>query len=80
MEIFLMGVLCCQFSHYLGWYKDDKTFLKFAVAGLALLTLLKSIQSLYVQPLNSADEISTYNLPLYLALSFGSSSLNTSTI
>lgn len=46
-----------QFAHYISWYKDDHYRLKLTVAGLALLTILKSIQSLRVssqsQPVNS---------------------------
>ncbi|KAK0497982.1 hypothetical protein EDD18DRAFT_127426 [Armillaria luteobubalina] len=45
LEIFLQGILCCQFSHYWSWYHDDKWALKWAVGGLMLLTTLKSIQS-----------------------------------
>ncbi|KAK0462717.1 hypothetical protein IW261DRAFT_1572059 [Armillaria novae-zelandiae] len=45
LEIFLQGILCCQFSHYWSWYRDDKWALKWAVGGLVLLTTLKSIQS-----------------------------------
>ncbi|KAJ6517291.1 hypothetical protein C8R47DRAFT_1205526 [Mycena vitilis] len=38
------GVLCCQFVNYFTWYRDDKRGLKAAVAGLCLLTILKTIQ------------------------------------
>ncbi|KAJ7583917.1 hypothetical protein C8J56DRAFT_830036 [Mycena floridula] len=44
-EVFLAGILCCQFVHYLQWYKDDNIRMKLIVFGLGLLSLLKSIQS-----------------------------------
>ncbi|KAJ7599185.1 hypothetical protein C8J56DRAFT_881678 [Mycena floridula] len=45
LEILLMGVLCCQFAHYYSWYSDDRVTLKLLVVGLAVLSVLKSIQS-----------------------------------
>ncbi|KAJ7578699.1 hypothetical protein C8J56DRAFT_835693 [Mycena floridula] len=44
-EVFLTGILCCQFVHYWQWYKDDHLRMKLFVGGLALLSILKSIQS-----------------------------------
>ncbi|KAJ7596188.1 hypothetical protein C8J56DRAFT_775207 [Mycena floridula] len=44
-EVFLTGILCCQFVHYMQWYKDDIIRIKLIVFGLGLLSLLKSIQS-----------------------------------
>ncbi|KIY49260.1 hypothetical protein FISHEDRAFT_7584, partial [Fistulina hepatica ATCC 64428] len=45
IEIFLQGILCCQFTTYLSWYRDDKPWLRYAVYMLILITTLKSIQS-----------------------------------
>ncbi len=37
-----------QFARYLQWHEGDKPGIKLTVLGIALLTTLKSIQSLYV--------------------------------
>ncbi|KAJ7835581.1 hypothetical protein B0H14DRAFT_3706575 [Mycena olivaceomarginata] len=44
--LFLEGVLCAQFAHYLSVNKRDSMWMKLFVAGLVLLTTLKSLQSL----------------------------------
>ncbi|KAJ7314630.1 hypothetical protein DFH08DRAFT_429122 [Mycena albidolilacea] len=44
--LFLEGVLCAQFAHYLSLNKRDSIWMKLFVAGLVLLTTLKSLQSL----------------------------------
>ncbi|KAJ7185823.1 hypothetical protein C8R46DRAFT_1288965 [Mycena filopes] len=44
-DLLLQGVLCSQFVNYFSYYDDDKPHLRWAVAGLALLTILKSIQA-----------------------------------
>ncbi|KAJ7662239.1 hypothetical protein DFH06DRAFT_1398385 [Mycena polygramma] len=43
-DLVLQGALCGQFVNYFTWYRDDKRWLKAAVAGLSLLTSLKTIQ------------------------------------
>ncbi|KAF7341933.1 hypothetical protein MSAN_02049300 [Mycena sanguinolenta] len=43
-ELFLQGVLCGQFARYTNVNKHDSGLMKLFVAGLALLTTLKSIQ------------------------------------
>ncbi|KAF8062388.1 hypothetical protein FPV67DRAFT_268673 [Lyophyllum atratum] len=46
LDVLLQGVLFCQFSHYFEQYSDsDKLVTRLAVAGLLLLTTLKSIHS-----------------------------------
>ncbi|KAJ7822989.1 hypothetical protein B0H14DRAFT_3146181 [Mycena olivaceomarginata] len=45
-SLFLEGVLCAQFAHYLSLNKRDSIWMKLFVAGLVLLTTLKSLQSL----------------------------------
>ncbi|KAJ6537986.1 hypothetical protein B0H19DRAFT_1382595 [Mycena capillaripes] len=47
-DIFLQGVLCAQFAHYTNVNKHDSGRMKLFVAGLALLTTLKSIQVLAI--------------------------------
>ncbi|KAJ7314623.1 hypothetical protein DFH08DRAFT_1041238 [Mycena albidolilacea] len=44
--LFLEGVLCAQFAHYLSLNKRDSIRMKIFVAGLVHLTTLKSLQSL----------------------------------
>ncbi|KAF7377191.1 hypothetical protein MSAN_00138600 [Mycena sanguinolenta] len=41
-DLFLQGVLCAQFVHYLSVNERDSTSMKLFVAGLAFLTTLKS--------------------------------------
>ncbi|KAF7376898.1 hypothetical protein MSAN_00107500 [Mycena sanguinolenta] len=48
LTIFLQGVLCAQFAHYLTLSKRDSIRLKLFVAGLALLTTLRSSQCLAI--------------------------------
>ncbi|KAJ7579561.1 hypothetical protein C8J56DRAFT_964434 [Mycena floridula] len=48
LDVFLQGILMCQFAHYWSWYKEDRLFLKLMVAGLAILTILKSFQSIAI--------------------------------
>ncbi|KAF9002067.1 hypothetical protein BDQ17DRAFT_1357379 [Cyathus striatus] len=45
LDFLFQGVLFCQFVHYYQWNPNDKIGLKSAVAGLVLLTTLKTIQS-----------------------------------
>ncbi|KAJ6469288.1 hypothetical protein C8R45DRAFT_1218431 [Mycena sanguinolenta] len=44
--LFLQGVLCSQFTHYMGSTKRDSVQIKLFVAGLALLTTLKTSECL----------------------------------
>ncbi|KAJ7314633.1 hypothetical protein DFH08DRAFT_895125 [Mycena albidolilacea] len=44
--LFLEGVLCAQFAHYLSLNRRDSIWMKLFVAGLALLTTLKTLESL----------------------------------
>ncbi|KAJ6541486.1 hypothetical protein B0H19DRAFT_1268480 [Mycena capillaripes] len=46
--LFLQGVLCAQFAYYTNVTKRDSVWLKLFVAGLAMLTTLKTIQVLAV--------------------------------
>ncbi|KAJ7597970.1 hypothetical protein C8J56DRAFT_1109555 [Mycena floridula] len=48
LDVFLQGILMCQFAHYWSWYKEDRLFLKLTVAGLAILTILKSFQCIAI--------------------------------
>lgn len=45
-DVLLQGVLLSQFTSYYQWYGEDALSLKIVVGGLALITCLKSIQSL----------------------------------
>ncbi|KAJ7358426.1 hypothetical protein DFH08DRAFT_953571 [Mycena albidolilacea] len=45
-SLFLQGVLCAQFAHYTGVNKRDSLWMKLFVAGLALMTALKSVQGI----------------------------------
>ncbi|KAJ6564182.1 hypothetical protein B0H19DRAFT_942653 [Mycena capillaripes] len=47
-DLVLQGVLFSQFANYFTWYRDDKGALKAAVAGLCLLTSLKSVQAFVI--------------------------------
>ncbi|KAJ7452950.1 hypothetical protein FB451DRAFT_1409227 [Mycena latifolia] len=44
LDLFLQGVLSCQFVNYYTWYSNDKGHLRIIVGILALGTYLKSIQ------------------------------------
>ncbi|KAJ6451302.1 hypothetical protein C8R45DRAFT_1223877 [Mycena sanguinolenta] len=46
--LFLQGVLCAQFAHFTTSDRRDSMWLKFFVAGLAFLTMLKSIHALAI--------------------------------
>ncbi|KAJ7581229.1 hypothetical protein C8J56DRAFT_260283 [Mycena floridula] len=48
LDVFLQGILMCQFAHYWSWYKEDRIFIKLTVAGLAILTILKSFQCIAI--------------------------------
>jgi hypothetical protein len=45
-DLLLQGVLCAQFAHYTGVNQRDSVLMKLFVAGLALLTTLKTAQVL----------------------------------
>ncbi|GLB44786.1 hypothetical protein LshimejAT787_1801230 [Lyophyllum shimeji] len=45
LDIFLQGALCCQFITYFSCYKSDRIRLRLTVAGLALITMLKTVHS-----------------------------------
>jgi hypothetical protein len=45
--LFLQGVFCAQFAQYANLNKRDSVWLKLFVAGLALLTMLKTLQVAY---------------------------------
>ncbi|KAF9448435.1 hypothetical protein P691DRAFT_669404 [Macrolepiota fuliginosa MF-IS2] len=45
LDVFLQGILFCQFSRYVSHHEGDKLGIKLAVFGLAILTTLKSVQS-----------------------------------
>ncbi|KAF7345259.1 hypothetical protein MSAN_01902600 [Mycena sanguinolenta] len=47
-SLFLQGVLCTQFDHYINMRKCDSMKLKFYVGGLALMTTLNAVQSLAI--------------------------------
>ncbi|KIY67000.1 hypothetical protein CYLTODRAFT_454880 [Cylindrobasidium torrendii FP15055 ss-10] len=60
LDVFLQGVLCCQFQHYWDWYQDDKVWLKMSVVGLMLLTTLKTIQCfalIWIQSIEFANDL-----------------------
>ncbi|KAJ7450416.1 hypothetical protein FB451DRAFT_1527572 [Mycena latifolia] len=48
LDLFLQGVLSCQFVNYYTWYSGDKGHLRIIVGFLALGTYLKSIQAFAV--------------------------------
>ncbi|KAJ7835579.1 hypothetical protein B0H14DRAFT_2590212 [Mycena olivaceomarginata] len=53
-SLFLEGVLCAQFAHYLSVNKRDSIWMKLFVAGLVLLTTLKTLQSLAMMWIQNA--------------------------
>ncbi|KAJ7238117.1 hypothetical protein B0H12DRAFT_1326914 [Mycena haematopus] len=53
-DLFLQGVLSAQFVHYLNVNQRDSLWIKLFVAGLAVLTTLKSMQILAVEWLQDA--------------------------
>ncbi|KAF9053848.1 hypothetical protein BDZ89DRAFT_938948 [Hymenopellis radicata] len=44
LDIFLQGILMYQFANYWTWYKDDRITMRLAVAGIMILTILKTVQ------------------------------------
>ncbi|KAH8804257.1 hypothetical protein DL96DRAFT_1698951 [Flagelloscypha sp. PMI_526] len=44
-DCLLQGILLSQFASYFRWYRGDRLILKAIVAGLVILTCLKTIQS-----------------------------------
>ncbi|KAF7342293.1 hypothetical protein MVEN_01817500 [Mycena venus] len=48
-DLFLQGVLCGQFAHYTNVNEQDSWLMKLFVAGLALLTTLKTVQILAIR-------------------------------
>ncbi|KAJ7929510.1 hypothetical protein B0H13DRAFT_2310427 [Mycena leptocephala] len=48
LDFVLQGIIFCQLSNYMRWYPDDKWHMKSLVAGLALLTTLKTIQAFVI--------------------------------
>ncbi|KAF8921142.1 hypothetical protein CPB85DRAFT_1210171, partial [Mucidula mucida] len=44
LDIFLQGILMYQFTNYWSWYKDDRITMRLTVAGLMVLTTLKTVQ------------------------------------
>ncbi|KAJ7314604.1 hypothetical protein DFH08DRAFT_428276 [Mycena albidolilacea] len=46
--LFLQGILCAQFAHYMSLNKRDSIWMKLFVAGLVLMTTLKIVQSLAI--------------------------------
>ncbi|KAF7353982.1 hypothetical protein MVEN_01084800 [Mycena venus] len=48
-DLFLQGVLCAQFAHYVNANGRDSWLMKLFVAGLALLTTLKTAQILAIR-------------------------------
>ncbi|KAJ7309243.1 hypothetical protein DFH08DRAFT_823662 [Mycena albidolilacea] len=53
-DLFLQGVLCSQFAHYTDVNDNDSWLMKLFVAGLAMLTTLKTVQILL---LSSGHEV-----------------------
>ncbi|KAF7335215.1 hypothetical protein MSAN_02354800 [Mycena sanguinolenta] len=54
-DLFLQGVLCAQFAHYMNANEHDSAWMKLFVAGLALLTTVKSVQILAIEWMQNAD-------------------------
>ncbi|KAF7344843.1 hypothetical protein MVEN_01646000 [Mycena venus] len=51
--LLLEGILISQVNNYYSWYSEDSLHLKMAVAGLFILTILKTIQSFAITWINS---------------------------
>ncbi|KAJ7617917.1 hypothetical protein FB45DRAFT_216177 [Roridomyces roridus] len=45
VDLFLQGILSCQFVNYFTWYRDDKVGLRIFVAVLVGITILESIHA-----------------------------------
>ncbi|KAJ7936929.1 hypothetical protein B0H13DRAFT_1946207 [Mycena leptocephala] len=84
-DLFLQGVLCAQFAHYTNVNQRDSVWMKLFVAGLALLTTLKTIQVIamiwiqnvtlfeYLEPIHNlwiTKWLSQMNLILEAAIAF----------
>ncbi|KAF7329874.1 hypothetical protein MKEN_00251100 [Mycena kentingensis (nom. inval.)] len=41
-DLFLTGIVCCQVLNYFSWYKEDKPFIRYYVAGLGIISAAKS--------------------------------------
>ncbi|KAJ6461378.1 hypothetical protein C8R45DRAFT_1080876 [Mycena sanguinolenta] len=54
-DLFLQGVLCAQFAHYMSANEHDSVWMKTFVGGLALLTAVKSLQILAIEWIQSAS-------------------------
>ncbi|KAJ7135442.1 hypothetical protein C8R43DRAFT_894181 [Mycena crocata] len=60
IDIFLQGILSCQIFNYFSWYQEDKRTLQIYVGGLAILSVLKSIQAfaiIWIQGIVYIDDI-----------------------
>ena len=55
-------VPCDKFATYFQHYYDDRLFLKLAVGGLVLFTILKSCQSLCVTQIKNGPELGFLHL------------------
>ncbi|KAJ7035406.1 hypothetical protein C8F04DRAFT_1344270 [Mycena alexandri] len=53
-DLFLQGVLCAQFAHYTNVNQRDSVWMRLFVAGLALLTTLKTTQVLAMVSIQNA--------------------------
>ncbi|KAJ7887403.1 hypothetical protein B0H13DRAFT_2666478 [Mycena leptocephala] len=53
-DLLLQGVLCAQFAHYTDMNQRDSVRMKLFVAGLALLTTLKTVQVLAITWIQNA--------------------------
>ncbi|KAJ7364802.1 hypothetical protein DFH08DRAFT_799115 [Mycena albidolilacea] len=61
-SLFLQGVLCAQFAHYTSLNKRDSIWMRLFVAGLALMTTLKSLHSLvlmWIQNVTTFGDLET---------------------
>ncbi|KAJ6573094.1 hypothetical protein DFH09DRAFT_1079251 [Mycena vulgaris] len=56
--LLLEGIVICQVNNYYSWYPQDSIALKLSVAGLFILTLLKTIQALQVDAITWINSVS----------------------
>ncbi|KAF7341887.1 hypothetical protein MSAN_02044300 [Mycena sanguinolenta] len=65
-DLFLQGVLCAQFARYTNVNDHDSGLMKLFVAGLALLTTLKSIQVITIMSIQTITLVQSLAAISYL--------------
>ncbi|KAJ6555451.1 hypothetical protein DFH09DRAFT_1492764 [Mycena vulgaris] len=75
-ELILQGVVFAQFAHYMSLYKTDTLFLRAFVAGLLVLTTLKSVQGLVILWIQNVQHFTDVEAAVDMFFSTWTSELN----